>query len=252
MSLPTSLSHLVTRLVCTKSDGTSSIGTAFYFSIHEKNETYQPLLVTNKHVIKGAIKTKFRISQTNDNGEPIPKKFYDAEIPSGLWVSHPDPSVDLCAMQFGSIVNNYLRDKKIAWTRINQSLIPNMETLKSLSPVEDVVMIGYPAGIWDEHNNMPIYRKGITATHPALEYNGKREFMVDIAAFPGSSGSPVFLFKEGMRVTNTTGKSLIEKPGGGLFSWNLIRYAYVQSKRRDSCETCANSSRSSSYFEDSN
>ncbi len=44
-------------------------------------------------------------------------------------------------------------------------------------------MIGYPNGIWDEANNMPIIRRGITATHPNFNYNGKPEFMIDAACF---------------------------------------------------------------------
>jgi len=54
-------------------------------------------------------------------------------------------------------------------------------------------MIGYPNGLWDELHNLPIIRKGITATHPGLRLNGKPEFLIDAACFPGSSGSPVFL-----------------------------------------------------------
>ena len=54
-------------------------------------------------------------------------------------------------------------------------------------------MIGYPDGIWDSVNNLPVIRKGITATHPHISWNGKTEFLTDIASFPGSSGSPYFL-----------------------------------------------------------
>ncbi|WP_204104003.1 MULTISPECIES: hypothetical protein [Spirulina sp. CCY15215] len=46
-------------------------------------------------------------------------------------------------------------------------------------------------------HHLPIIRKGITATHPKLKYNGKPEFMIDAACFPGSSGSPVFLIRTG-------------------------------------------------------
>ena len=58
-------------------------------------------------------------------------------------------------------------------------------------------MVGYPNGLWDAVNNMPIFRKGSTATHPNFDYNGKKEFLIDIAAFPGSSGSPVMIFNQG-------------------------------------------------------
>lgn len=37
----------------------------------------------------------------------------------------------------------------------------------------------------------------MTATHPAIDYEGRKEFMIDAACFPGSSGSPVFLYSTG-------------------------------------------------------
>ena len=59
-------------------------------------------------------------------------------------------------------------------------------------------MVGYPNGIWDSKNNKPIFRKGITATDIKYDYNGKKEFVIDAACFPGSSGSPVLIFNQGM------------------------------------------------------
>ena len=44
----------------------------------------------------------------------------------------------------------------------------------------------------------PIVRRGSTATHPFVRYEGRPEFVIDAACFPGSSGSPVFLFEDGM------------------------------------------------------
>lgn len=46
-------------------------------------------------------------------------------------------------------------------------------------------------------NNLPVIRRGVTATHPNRDYEGRREFMIDAACFPGSSGSPVFLYNVG-------------------------------------------------------
>ena len=57
--------------------------------------------------------------------------------------------------------------------------------------VEDVLMIGYPNGLWDTTHNMPIIRRGTIATDIKLDYNEKKEFVIDAACFPGSSGSPV-------------------------------------------------------------
>ena len=73
-------------------------------------------------------------------------------------------------------------------------LFQSKSILDNLFAIEDVYMIGYPNGLWDEAHNLPIARKGMTATNPVIDYNGKKEFLVDMAVFPGSSGSPVFLY----------------------------------------------------------
>ena len=56
-------------------------------------------------------------------------------------------------------------------------------------------MIGYPIGLWDEANNFPILRKGVAASHPALDFNRESIGVIDAACFPGSSGSPILIYK---------------------------------------------------------
>ena len=55
-------------------------------------------------------------------------------------------------------------------------------------------MVGCPRGIFDEKNNIPIARRGITATPLGKKYEGNDQFVVDMACFPGSSGSPIFVY----------------------------------------------------------
>lgn len=95
----------------------------------------------------------------------------------------------------------------------DKSLIPSVEQLKSLDSVEDIIMIGYPNALWDEVNNIPLVRKGITATPAWLDFNGKKEFVIDAACFPGSSGSPVLLCNIG---------NVKDKFGGIRFGINRI------------------------------
>lgn len=66
-----------------------------------------------------------------------------------------------------------------------------------LAALENVVMVGYPNGLYDTVNNYPLFRTGKTATHPAIDYNGKKKALLDMACLPGSSGSPVFILDEG-------------------------------------------------------
>ena len=73
------------------------------------------------------------------------------------------------------------------------------EWAENLDAIEDIIMVGYPNGIFDTTNNRPIVRKGITASDPKIDYEGKRLFMADIACYYGSSGSPVLVYKKRMR-----------------------------------------------------
>lgn len=102
--------------------------------------------------------------------------------------------------------------------------IPTLEELNDLAAVQDIVMVGYPNGIWDEHNNQPVIRKGVTSTDPALNWNNKPVFLIDAACFPGSSGSPVFLYNP----LGTQSKSGSYQMGKSLFKFLGILYAGPQ------------------------
>jgi hypothetical protein len=102
------------------------------------------------------------------------------------------------------------RNELFFYVPLDKSLLPTDHDLWNLVGAEQIVMVGYPNGIWDEVNNFPVFRRGIMASHPALDWNGKPEFLIDAACFPGSSGSPVLLLdlgafysKQGMNVASS-------------------------------------------------
>jgi hypothetical protein len=110
---------------------------------------------------------------------------------------------------------------------LGPSIVPSEAQLEQLSAVEDVLMIGYPNGLWDAVNNYPLIRRGITASHPAVDFdvNGVATTVVDVACFPGSSGSPVILHNHGIygdkRGNTVTGSRTIFL--GVLFSGPVIQ-----------------------------
>lgn len=114
-------------------------------------------------------------------------------------VSHPDNDIDICLLFINTeIKESEALGKPIYFCTISTEMTLRPEDFNSLTSIEDVIMIGYPSGIIDTYNNKPVIRKGITATSLKLDYNGTPDFMIDISCFFGSSGSPVFLRKEGL------------------------------------------------------
>lgn len=65
------IAYCLTRLECLKANGTTSVGTGFIFGIHADGETHSPLLITNNHVISGAIEVKFLLTKKDENVKPI-------------------------------------------------------------------------------------------------------------------------------------------------------------------------------------
>jgi hypothetical protein len=178
-------------------------GTAFYFHFAVDATTYVPLLVTNKHVVEGAKTGRLLLHLSGPDRAPNGKHLgFEIGEFSKAWLPHPDPSVDLCALPMANILNEATKMGHSPFhIAFEVGTTITRDELKELSALEDIVMIGYPNGIWDSVNNMPVIRRGITATHPKLDYEGKPEFMIDAACFPGSSGSPVILYNMGSYVT---------------------------------------------------
>lgn len=203
LTLSEKLTYSTIRIECVYSDGQLGTGTGFFFHFLEdkKAGSYVPVIVTNKHVIKDAVKGKLIFSKKDNLGNPLDTEHITVNYENfeTHWRFHEDPDVDLCATPIASVMNELNeRQEYIFYIPLTKDLIPNNEILDDTSALEEILMVGYPNGIWDHHNNKPILRRGITATHPKLDYCGKKEIMIDAACFPGSSGSPVFILNEGV------------------------------------------------------
>ena len=176
---------------------TGALGTGVIVSHTWAEGKTGSFLATNKHVVAGSKSGKLPFTLADGKGNIIPGLTYDMVFGDNAWkwTGHPDDDIDVAVLPIQAAVNQMRTNGYDPYYfSISRSAIPDAETINRTDAIGDVLMVGYPNGLYDEVNHLPILRKGITATPPAVDYKGKSIFLIDASVFPGSSGSPVFLW----------------------------------------------------------
>lgn len=198
-SVSQQLLYSTLRLEADKAHGTEA-GTGFIFALHHDGQDYL-FVVTNKHVVEGARTGRMFFTRAQE-GQPRPRigERYDLTISdfSRAWTGHPDSQIDVAAMPLVPLLQ-HINDQGVAvfFKSIPSSMVPTDTVLQELDALEEVVFVGYPNGIYDRRNLLPIMRRGTTATPVYVDYEGAPTFLIDASVFPGSSGSPVLIVNEG-------------------------------------------------------
>lgn len=190
--------------------GVQSTGTGFVFSYNTPSGDF-PCIVTNKHVVAGAKIGWLTFSQ-GDKGKPKLGEQYRLGIEDfeDVWHGHPDDSIDVTIAPLAPLLDLARQnDTELFYRLIPGSYIPSKEIVNTLDALEEIVFIGYPNGIWDHVNLLPVIRRGITATPIAVDFQGKKQFLIDASVFPGSSGSPVLLVNMGIYFNKQTSATTI-------------------------------------------
>ena len=169
--------------------------------------------MTNKHVVANASLVRIRLIASVDNEMTAPKlgefRMMNSFNPAVDFVGHPDDEMDVCVCAAAYGVNELKTTAEPAYYRSISAKSAYNED--SVDAVEAITFIGYPIGLYDQRNYLPIVRRGHTATPPAVDYNGKPMFLVDASVFPGSSGSPVLIAEKGAYVDYATGLQFGER-----------------------------------------
>lgn len=170
-------------------------GTGSYFNF-KIGDYVIPTILTNKHVINNNTNelTTFEVHMKDSTGNPCGnlKVTYNTK-----WIFHNNKDICFCYANplFEQIKR--VQGKEVYYIANDESLIYSQQKLEELSALEELVMVGYPIGLWDSRNNYPIFRKGYTSSHPAIDFNEDGIGLIDMACLPGSSGSPIYILNEG-------------------------------------------------------
>jgi hypothetical protein len=189
-------------------EGFTSTGTGFFFEFLIDSLRI-PVIVTNYHVIKDSKVGIINFTEQGKNG-PIYGNVVNETLQDfeNKWIKHP--TVDLAILPVSPILEQIIKKtNKIPFiVPYSEDLLPNKKLLSEISAIEEVLMVGYPRGIWDKTNNLPVVRRGITATPIYIDYDGEKKFLLDIPIFAGSSGSPIVLFNQGSYSSRNGGMTI--------------------------------------------
>jgi len=214
-SIAEQLFFTTVRIDTDNGDGTSGSGTGFLFSYLDGDEEY-PFVVTNKHVVNKAQSGWLSFLKRRD-GMPSLGNGYRLAISEwqDAWFGHPDESVDIAICPFAPIEEHIRKTDGVDlyYRQVNSSMIPTPEQAAELDAVEMVTFIGYPNGIWDSKNLLPVARRGTTASPIEVDFENTPRFLIDASVFGGSSGSPVFILSQGSIASKSGGIKL----GGSRF-----------------------------------
>lgn len=196
----TQLLYSTVPITCNFDNGVVT-GTGFFFSRNLDDGSSVPFLITNYHVVENAKAGYFEV--TLADGQEPGNKSIRVNFNGNELIGKKLGSLDLAAIPIAPVMSALGKAGTPPFYRsISDSLVPDEKTVDELTALEEVTFIGYPKGIFDRRNKIPLIRRGSTATPIWNRYLGDRAFLVDASVFPGSSGSPVFLFNQGSYPAN--------------------------------------------------
>lgn len=201
------LFFVTAHLAATGTDGSQWTGTGFVYATETSSGTAH-FLVTNRHVLEGVENLVVRMIKGTDGAPELGKgsEITIQGVNPDSWQGHPDDRVDVAVMPLLAVL---VKMNELGAPPFFRSVAPELcltvESSAELDSIEDVTFIGYPSGIFDSANLLPVARRGTTASPPSVDYEGLPAFLIDAAVFPGSSGSPVFLVDKGLRVDRSGG-----------------------------------------------
>jgi hypothetical protein len=156
-------------------------------------------VVTAKHIIQPTrLKelTKFTYAMRVGDGDHVNWHLFDlnsTDLGKRLHLCKKD-EIDVAVIDVTDILNTEMRkplEQRAQWLNFNGA---NSDEFPGKSPIQvqpgdDLVVIGYPSGFYDQFNKLPALKTGLLNTPIGLHYNGRDAFLMDFKYREGSSGS---------------------------------------------------------------
>ena len=207
MSVIYKIAKSTVRIECFDADR-ECVGSSF-LCVFSRSLGNIPALITCRHVVEGFRNIRIALSTAPDPRLASPEhgRVLEYDQLDEVVHYHADPNIDLAAIQLRPILDRNVDDgSTIFLDHISPEDFAVEDIESQLHFVEDVLVVGYPQGLWDKTRNLPLFRRGITASPATLDYNGESKFLIDCSIFPGSSGSPVFIYNYPVYIENGEAK----------------------------------------------
>ena len=194
------LLKITTPIICKEGRKILGTGTGFFFQYNENI-----YLFTNRHVFIDEDrnfypdKVVIRLNKGGTNliqNDEITFELYRSNTDDKNWIEI-DRYVDLAALKIKSL-EGYI------FAALSSANLPPKDLRLGLG--EQVLVIGYPEGFYDDVYNLPIVRSASIASAYGIPFKKNPFFLVDARLHPGTSGSPII----------TIPKSVIQMPQGGI------------------------------------
>lgn len=194
-------------------NGLQGAGTGFFFGHKFGGDKHALFIVTNKHVVMGMREGRFSFLKQKDALPTLGDGFTLQAGPQdwlAMWFGHPDPNIDIAVCPLMPLLEFVKKQHNtdLFLRAVDTSMIPTPAQIAELDAVESVTFIGYPNGVWDSKNLLPVARRGTTASPIEVDFEGTPRFLIDASVFGGSSGSPVFILNQGAFATKDGGTAI--------------------------------------------
>ncbi|WP_325437781.1 trypsin-like peptidase domain-containing protein [Pseudomonas nitroreducens] len=206
-SISDQLFFTTVRIDISTAGGGQGSGTGFIFS-HVIGGIEHRVIVTNKHVALGGQQGTFSFLTMKDGQPHLGNGFviaFDQQAWQSMWFGHPDPDVDIAMTALPPILDSVKQHsgQELYFRAIPSTAIPTAEQALEVDSLVSVTFAGYPNGVWDSKNLLPVIRRGSTATPLDIDFENTPRFIIDASVFGGSSGSPVFIHEQGSFATRS-------------------------------------------------